>query len=357
MADHFTLHEIVKAAQAALDKNEWDYLVGGADTETSLKRNRAGLDSLAFRPRVLEDVSETRVEREFLGHTLRMPVILPPIGSIQVFEAGGGLSVAQAAETYGTLMILSSVCAPDFETIATKSDAAMVYQLYLMGDWGWMDDIIARSIQAGYTAFCLTVDTAVYSRRERDIIKRYVPQSGSQAGSEAFVHQSRMNWDTVEHIKKHFDIPLILKGINCAEDAARAVDLGVDVIYVSNHGGRQLDHGRACIDALPEVVSAVEKRVPIVVDGGFMRGTDVVKGLCLGADVVATGRLLAMAMAAGGTEAVVRALQILELEIRTTLGLMGISEIDRLSPALVESAPLINRPHVLSAFPHLEEGY
>ena len=354
---YLTLHEIVRHARENLDKDHWDYLVGGSDTESSLRRNRYGLDSWVFRPRILNDVAEVAVASEFLGTPMRIPVLLPPIGSVQVFEAGGGQSVAEAASEFGVLQILSSVCTPDFEAIAAAVPGPRIYQLYLMGDQAWMDDLIARAVDAGYTGFCLTADTQTYSRRERDIIKRFTPPSGSQAGSREFNYQGTMTWDTVEHIKNNFDIPLIVKGVNVAEDAARCVAAGVDVVYVSNHGGRQLDHTRACIDALPEVVEAVDGAVPVVVDGGFLRGADVVKGLCLGADAVGMGRLEGLAMAAGGKDALVRALRIIELEIKTTMALMGIDNLKDLKPALLERATPIGATDVLSAFPFLAEGY
>ena len=354
---YLTLHEIAKHARENLDKNHWDYLMGGADTESSVRRNRHGLDSWVFRPRILNDVATVNVASEFLGTPMRIPVLLPPIGSVQVFEAGGGQSVAEAAAEYGVLQILSSVCTPDFEAVAAAVQGPRIYQLYLMGDQAWMDDIIERAVHAGYTGFCLTVDTQTYSRRERDIIKRFTPPSGSQAGSAEFNHQGTMTWETVAHIKQKFDIPLIIKGVNVAEDAAQCVAAGVDVVYVSNHGGRQLDHTRACIDALPEVVEAVDGAVPVVVDGGFLRGADVVKGLCLGADAVGMGRLQGLAMAAGGKDAVVRALQILEREITTTMSLMGIDRLGGLNPALLERTTPVAPAHVLSAFPLLEEGY
>jgi len=357
MSQFRTLHEIAKTARANLSRNTWDYLVGGADTETSLKRNRLALDSLAFKPRVLQDVSAVDVTTTLGGHRLRIPVVLPPIGSIQAFEAGGGASVAQAADAFGTMMILSSVCLPDFETVARVGKAPKVFQLYLLGDRGWMDDHIERAIAAGYAGFCLTVDTAVYSRRERDISKGYTPLSGRQAGGGDFIHQAKMTWATVEHIKSKHRIPLWLKGINTADDARRAVDCGADVVYVSNHGGRQLDHGRGCIDALPEVAAAVDRRVPIVVDGGFMRGTDVIKGLARGATAVGVGRLEALAMAAGGAAAVQRALELLEIEIRTNMGLLGVRNVGELNSSYLEAAQPFTTPHVLSAFPLLDEGY
>ncbi len=355
--EFLTLHEIVRQAQRNLDKNRWDYLIGGADTESSLRRNRAGLDSWVFRPRILNDVGEVKADTEFLGSSLRIPVLLAPIGSVQVFEAGGAESVARAAAEFGVLQILSSVCTPDFEKVAQLVPGPRIFQLYLMGDQAWMDDIIQRAIEAGYTGFCLTADTQTYSRRERDIIKRHVPASGSRSDTLDFSYQARMSWETVAHIKNNFDIPLFIKGVNVAEDAARCVEMGVDVVYVSNHGGRQLDHTRACIDALPEVVDAVDGRVPVVVDGGFMRGADVIKGLCLGAAAIGMGRIEALAMAAGGERAVVRALEILEHEIKTSMALLGVSELKGLNRGLLERVQPISSAHVLSAFPLLDEGY
>ena len=352
-----TLHEVVKHARRNLTRHHWDYLVGGADSESSLKRNRYGLDSLVYRPRILTDVSEVATTTDLLGTRLRIPVVLAPIGSIQVFDVGGGVSVAEAARDFGVLQILSSACLPDFEAVADAVPGPRIYQLYLMGDQAWMDDIIGRAVEAGYTGFCLTADTQTYSRRERDMLKGFVPPSGSRVGASDFSAQARMTWDTVAHIKAEFDIPLIIKGVATSEDAARCVEMGVDVVYVSNHGGRQLDHTRACIDVLPEVVEAVAGRVPVLVDGGFMRGADVVKALCLGARAVGMGRLEAMALAAGGTAGLVRALEIVEHEIRITMALLGADSVEGLHPGLLERAAPMNPPGVLSAFPLLDEDY
>ncbi len=351
------LQEIVVQAMRNLNQNDWDYMIGGADTESALKRNRYGLDSWVFRPRILNDVSRVEVAAELLGEPLRIPVVLAPIGSIQVFESGGAVSVAEAVRQFGVVEFLSSVGLPEFEDLAAQVPGRRIYQFYMMGDRHWMDDIIERAIAAGYTGVCLTVDTQVYSRRERDILKRHVPASGRQVGEPAFGHQAKMTWETIAHIKRSFDIPLIVKGVNAAEDAARCAECGVDCVYVSNHGGRQLDHTRACIDALPEVVEAVDGRTAVLVDGGFMRGADVVKALCLGADAVGIGRLEVLALAAGGAPAVVRMLELLEQEIQTTLALLGVSAIGELHPGLLERATPMVEPHALSAFPLLAEGY
>jgi glycolate oxidase len=361
-ADFATLQEMVQLARSSLARGEWDYLTGAAETETTMKRNRLALDRLALRARVMNDVSQVHTRRSLLGVDLRIPVLLAPIGSLQVFEAGGGLSAARAAGEFGVMQILSSVCQPDFETLARQCDAPKIHQLYVHGDEPWMMDIIARTMAAGYKGFCLTADTQIYSRRERDLLKRYLPMAARQPGTRlprrpAQTMQPTMTWDLIRRIKDRFDIPLILKGIACAEDADLAVRSGVDVIYVSNHGGRQLDHGQATLDTLPEVVQAVAGRADVVVDGGIMRGTDILKALALGARAVGIGRLEALAMAAGGTPAVVRMLELLEIEMQLNLASMGLSSIDQLHPGSVVPAQPVVPPHVFSAFPLLSEGY
>ena len=348
-----SLTQMVGRARDNLDRNVWDYLMGGADTEASLNRNRAGVESWLFQPRILNDVSEVDVSASVLGQDCRLPVVLPPIGSVQLFDESGGRGVAQAAQEFGVLQILSSACLPDFEEVAQQVPGPRIYQLYLVGDQAWMDDTIARAMELGYTGFCLTADTQTYSRRERDILKRFVPPSGRQAGSNDFTAQARMTWDTVAHIKETFSIPLIIKGVATARDAAMCAQAGVDVVYVSNHGGRQLDHTRACIDLLPEITTAVDGRAPVWVDGGFMRGADVLKALCLGASAVGMGRFEGLAMAAGGAAALVAALEILEHELKISLALLGCASLAELAPEHVTREEALRACDVLSAFPLL----
>ena len=177
--------------------------------------------------------------------------------------------------------MLSSVCDPGLEELAEAAPNALrLYQLYVRGDAAWVDDHVERAIAHGYSAFCLTVDTAHYSRRERDIAKRFVTAGRRRVQGRAF--QAGLDWRTVERIKSKFKIPLALKGIATAEDARIAVEHGVDWIYVSNHGGRQLDHGRGSMDVLPEVVDAVAGRAKVMVDGSICRGSDIVKAIAVG---------------------------------------------------------------------------
>lgn len=355
-AEFEALHEIIKKARANLDQNAWDYVVGGTETETTLRRNRMALDAIAFRPRVLRDVSRCDATVERLGRRLRLPVLLAPVGALEIFELGGGATVARAAEQFGVAHMLSSVCEPGLEAVAAAApDLLRIYQLYARGDDAYVDDHVRRAIACGYAAFCLTVDTAIYSRRERDLAKRHVTAGRRRVSGREF--QAALDWRTVKRIRERFDIPLILKGIATAEDAAIALDLGVEWIYVSNHGGRQLDHGRASMEVLPEIVAAVKGRARIMIDGGFCRGTDIVKALAAGADWVGLGRMQCYGLAADGQNGIVRMLELLEDEVTRCLGLLGVTEFAALDGSYLHPAQPQTAPHVLSAFPllHLED--
>jgi glycolate oxidase len=262
-----TLHELVKAARVKLNQNIWDYLVGGTETETTLRRNRLALDSIAFRPRVLNDVSRIDATATFFGRKVRLPVALAPVGSLESFEAGGGASVAEAAARFGVPMFCSSVTQPGLEAVAQAGNGPKVFQLYVRGGDDFVDEHVRRAKDAGYDAFCITVDTALYSRRERDISKRFIKYWRTRATGHDF--QASFDWSKLRRFKDKHDVPLILKGIATAEDARAACELGVEGIYVSNHGGRQLDHGRGAIEVLPEIVEAVAGRAQIIIDGGF----------------------------------------------------------------------------------------
>src|ERR1700722_18747243 len=350
--DFQTLHEIVAKARQNLNQNDWDYIVGATETETTLRRNRLALDGLGFRPRVLRDVSDVDATVAALGRTLRLPVVLAPVGSLESFHDGAATSVVRAAREFGVAHMLSSVCQPGLEKVAEAApDGCRVFQLYVRGDEAWVDDHVARTLANGYAAFCITVDTAIYSRRERDIAKRHVVAGRRRATGREF--QAALDWRTVKRIKSKFDIPLALKGIATAEDARMALDHGVDWIYVSNHGGRQLDQGRGAMAALPGIVEAGGQGAKTIVDGGFARGTDVIKALAAGAHLVGLGRMQCYALAAAGTAGVVRMLELLEDEVRRSLGLLGVTTCAALDRSYLCASPSTAPPHALSAFPLL----
>ena len=355
-----TIHQIIKKAKQNLSQNLWDYVVGGTASETTLKRNRASIDSKALLPKILNDVSEIDTRGSILGQELEIPVILAPIGSLQNLVTGGGATAAIAAEGAGIMSIASSACHPDLEDIAAASKSPKIYQLYVRGDADWTDLKVQRAIDAGYTAFCLTVDSAVISRRERDISKDVTPTSKPISGYGDRIFQQSLNWNDVKRIKDNFNIPLIIKGINRADDALKAIDHGIEVVYVSNHGGRQLDHGVGSLDLLPSVVKAVGGNAEIIVDGGFYRGTDIVKAIIMGANAVGIGRLEAWPLAAGGAPALVQCLNILKWEISETLSLCGVRSFDEFDSSFVVPSDVVYPPNTLSAFPLLnleDDGY
>ena len=348
------LHEFIPAAKRALSPDKWDYMIGAAETETTLKRNRLALDSIGFRPRILRDVSNVDCSGKLFGRKSRIPVMLAPVGSIERFDAGGAATVARAAANFDVPQMVSSVCKPDLEQTMAASAAQKFYQLYVRNDDAWVEAIMERAAQAGYEAFTFTLDTALYSRRERDIAKRVVVRSTTDPDAMAF--QARLTWDQIKRFKKSCKLPFILKGIATAEDAIMACDHGIEAIYVSNHGGRQLDHGRGSIDILQEVVGAVRGRAQIIVDGGFCRGTDVVKGMARGADAVAIGRLYLYGMAAAGEAGIHRVLELLEEEICICLGLLGVKNFAELNESYLHAAAAVTPPHQFSAFPLLDLG-
>ena len=352
MSEFLTLQEIVAAARASLAPGPWAYLMGGAETETTVKRNRHALDTIAFRPRVLRNVSRVDVASQFLGQRVRLPVILAPIGGLESIVEGGAAAAARAAAEFGVPQMLSSVCQPGLEETARAARTVRVFQLYVRGDDAWVDDYVRRAKDNGYCAFCLTVDVARYSRRERDLIGRFVKPWRSRA-AEGAEYQAGLSWDHVKRFQDKHDLPLIIKGIATVEDAEIALEHGVEVVYVSNHGGRQLDHGLGSTAVLPEILKAVKGKAEVWVDGGYMRGTDVVKAMALGAKAVGIGRLACLGLGAAGPAGLVRTLELLEEEIRICLGLLGVTSYAELTPKHLAPAPSVTAPDTFSAFPFL----
>ncbi len=356
LAEVTTLQELVQRARRRLSQGAFDYLVGGSETETSLLRNRAAIEAWAFRPRVCVDVRSVDPSTMAFGRRIRIPVFLAPIGSIETFDPSGGAGAAQAAAGFGVPLMLSSVCAPGLEAVAEAAPEALrIFQLYVRGDEEWIADVVARAEAKGYAAFAITVDTAWYARRERDLLNRFEKPWRQNVGGLDI--QRAFDWKAVERFKARHRIPLILKGIMTAEDAREACRLKVDGIVVSNHGGRQLDHTQGTLDVLPEIVEAVAGRCLVMVDGGFYRGTDILKAIALGAHLVGLGRMLAIGMAAGGPAGVVRMLELLEDEMMIAMGLLGVRRLEELGPHHLARAQPVRAPSFWSAFPLIAQGY
>lgn len=349
-----TTTELVALAKKRLPEAAWEFIVGGAETETTAIRNRHALDAIAFRPRVLRNVEHATPATKFLGMKQRIPVILAPIASLTDVDPEGALPVARAAAEFGCLMLVSSVTQPSFEAVAKVAGERWGLQLYTDGDEKWVVATAKRAVQAGAKAVCVTVDVPTFGRRERHIHRRAAMAGrafGALRTGEAY--RARTDWTVIDALKRALDVPLMIKGIQTAEDAELCVKHGVDVIYVSNHGGRQLDHGRGAIELLPEVVSQARGKAQFVIDGGFVRGTDIMKGLARGAAMVGIGKLQALALGAAGQRGVVRMLELLETELTVNMKLLGANTRDDLDGTCLQPAIPVTAPGVLSALPLL----
>ena len=343
-----TNEQIIQRARQNLAQGPWDYLVGGSESETTMRRNRLAFDKIAFRPRVLVDVSDTDVGTNFIGHKMTVPLLLAPVAGLEGFTPEGAVASARASEEFGIIQFVSSLTLPDLETVAESTEATKMYQLYIHGDWEWTKAMISRIKEAGYKGICITADTASYSRRERPLLGRWTPASAFDPSQQNWAQ--RVTWGTLDKIKSEAGLPVILKGVASKEDATLALDHDVDVIWVSNHGGRQLDHGLGTMDFLPEIVDVVAGRAEIVVDGGVQRGSDVVKAVAMGANAVAIGKMQGWGLAAGGSGGLLRTLQIFREEIYVAMSLMGVNSVDQLSKEYVCSADPVTDPHEMSSW-------
>jgi isopentenyl diphosphate isomerase/L-lactate dehydrogenase-like FMN-dependent dehydrogenase len=373
--DFSTLQEMVLIAHERVSPELWDFINGATDSETTARRNRAAIDCLALRPRVLRDVSEINTTTSFLGRTLNIPLMMAPVGSLALIDPAGAIPVARACAGAGTLMFYSTFADPPLEEVNRAVPDPLVLALYVRGDQDWLDRAIDEAVAAGCHAIAVVTEAPYYSRRERDLINQFRSRgskSGTyaatqkilrdRAGDDTFkaaharMEPARLTWRTIERIRVRSGLPIVLKGIATREDAALAVEAGIDAIYVSNHGGRQLDHAAGTLDTLPEIVEAVGGRAEVIVDGGICRGTDVLKAVALGAKAACVGRLQCWALAAGGEAGLVRALEILEEEILISMGLIGVTRLDELRPKHLRQVEAIEPADLLDAFPLAKEA-
>ena len=341
--------QILEQARKNVSKSTWDYINGAAGSETTLKRNRYAIDSLAFLPRVLRDISKVDASTKLLGHSCRLPLALAPMGSMHLMHKDGATGSGRAAGEFGVPHILSSVARQTPAEVAAANKGFKIYQLYIRGDLDWIKKKLEEAKKAGFQALVMTVDAANYGIRDRQILNEFARPSADMAGEDRDF-QAAMTWEGMAAVKKAWGGPMILKGIATAADARLAIDHGIEVVYVSNHGGRELDHGRGTMDMLPEIVEAVAGRAEVWIDGGFVRGTDIVKALCLGANAVGIARLQAWALAAGGYPALAQMLINLEEEIRNAMGLIGATSLAGLGKEYLTRVVPMGPTHEHSSF-------
>jgi 4-hydroxymandelate oxidase len=321
-----------RLAAERLERGAHGYYAGGAGDERTLRDNVEAFARRQLRPRVLVDVAPCTTATTVLGHEISLPVIVAPVAFQRVAHPDGEVAMAQAARDVGTVMCLSTMATSTPAQVA-ETRAQRWFQLYVFRDDGVTRDLVARATDAGFTALVLTVDTPILGRRERDFRTGFTIPPGIRVeslgrggitpqGAFALMSQS-VTWRDVERLVSETGLPVLVKGVLTAEDARLACDHGAAGIVVSNHGGRQLDGVSATIDALPEVVEAVDGRVEVLVDGGVRRGVDVVVALALGAKAVLAGRAPLWGLAVDGAAGAQAVLELLRAEIELALKLVG----------------------------------
>jgi len=368
-------------ARRRLPRVVFDYLDGGAEGEVTLRENCRAFEDITFRPRHAVAVPNCDLRTRVLGFDLSLPLMLAPVGYSRLMYPEGEVAAARCAGAAGTAYILSTISGHRMEDVKAATTGPAFYQLYLMGGREAAEGAIARARSAGFSALVVTIDTAVAGMRERDsrngmkeimggsVFSKipYLPQFLVRPGwlirflldggvpdlanvvlpgkgpmpmtdVGAALAKSTVTWQDMRWIREAWSGPIVIKGVLTGDDARRAIDEGAAAISVSNHGGRQLDCVQASIQALPEVVAAVNGQIEVWMDGGVRRGTDVVKALCLGAQAVLIGRAYAYGLAAGGPAGVRKAIEILRTEIERTLKLLGCPSISALDRSYINAA-------------------
>ena len=328
-----------RAAEERLDPAAFGYFAGGANDEWTMRENLAAFKRWVLRPRMLVDVSEISTATTLLGTEISLPVLVGPTAFQRMAHPEGEVEMARGAAAAGTVMCLSTLATATIEDVAAAAPGgARWFQLYWSKDRGVVQDMVDRAAAENYGALVLTVDLPVLGRRERDLRTGFeipegipVPVFLALAKSAGAVSPADINWAVdnsltwrdLDWLHSISSLPLLVKGILTAEDAALAVQAGASGVIVSNHGGRQLDGVAASLDALPEVAEAVGDRTLVLVDGGIRRGADVVKALALGAGAVLAGRAPVWGLAVGGADGVQRVLDLLREELELALALCG----------------------------------
>ena len=337
-----TVADYEPLARSVIEPGPWDYYAGGAGDEISLADARAAWDRLRLRPRVLVDVTTRDLSTVAFGRTLPFPLIAAPTALHEFANPEAERATARGAAAAGALMTLSTIASTTIEEVAAAAPGApRWFQLYAPTDRELGRALVDRAVAAGYEAIALTVDLPLLGNRERDVRNRFLISAGAHLPAEAVTDEHgrielpTFDWDDLDWLRSVCPIPLIAKGVLRADDALRAVEAGCDGIWVSNHGARQLDTAIAGADALPEIAAVVGDRSLLVVDGGVRRGIDVLKGLALGADLVAVGRPILWGLAVGGADGVQRVLEILRDELSLAMALAGCRTVAEVTPDLV----------------------
>lgn len=356
-SEAINLAEMETRARDQMEPSAFDYYCGGAGDEWTLAENRRAFSRVVFRPRVLVDVTTVQTAVSVLGTPLSFPVMLAPTALNRLGHPEGEVAAARAAAAAGTAMVVSTTASSTIEEIAEVAPDSLWFQLYVYKDREVTRDLVRRAEASGCRAIVLTVDMPRMGRRERDVRNAFslpdgvslknlaasgrldAAQWSAESSFSAYVHgllDPSLGWDAIAWLKSLTTLPILVKGILNDADAALAVDAGAAGLVVSNHGGRQLDGAIATIDALPGIADVVAGRIPILLDGGVRRGTDVLKALALGARAVLIGRPYLWGLAAAGEAGVATVLRLLRTELELALALVGCPDVTRVDQSLVD---------------------
>jgi 4-hydroxymandelate oxidase len=344
-------------ARARMEPSMWDYLQGGSDDEVTLRANREAFARVGLRPRVLVDVSRCELSTQVVGTSMALPLLVAPMAYHRLAHPEGEVATARGAGAVGVPLVVSTFSSRTLEDVAAAAQGPLWLQVYCFRRREVTASLLRRAEAAGYRALVLTVDAPRLGRRERDLRNGFglpphvqaanfaheltATLSTREQGSSGIARHAQeafdttMSWEVVEWVRSVSRLPLLLKGVLTAEDAARAASLGVDGVIVSNHGGRQLDGAISALEALPEVVQAVGGRCEVLMDGGIRRGTDVLKALALGARAVLVGRPVFWGLAAAGEQGVSHLLSLLRDELELAMALAGRPTLGHIDASLV----------------------
>lgn len=336
--ESLSLREIEDEARRCLDSAVYDFFAGGAEDEVTVRANEAAFARIGLVPRVLRGSRTRELAVTLLGRRAALPVAVAPTAFHRLAHPDGELATARAAAKAGVIMIVSMASTEAIEEIA-ETGGDLWFQLYVQPDLGFTEQLVRRAEAVGCAALVVSVDSPVFGRRERDLRNGFFDLPPGMAcahmDGRAIAFRSDLSWDHIDWLRSVTTLPIVLKGVVHPEDARLAVDHGIDALAVSNHGGRQLDTVPATIEVLPQVAEAVGGAVPLLLDGGVRRGTDVLKALALGADAVAIGRPVLWGLAVDGEDGVARVLGMLRAEFDQALALCGCRSPRDVSPDLI----------------------